>query len=103
MFPLALIQPLAADGARGLHEVGIEERVRDAKLGKAVLRRSQHLSRTAKLQIFFRQAKPVGDGREETEPLPGKLPRIARHGEHAAARPFRAADASAELMELRET
>src|SRR5712664_1033605 len=74
-------QELLGQTPRAFDQVQIGDRIHGAELRKAMLRCSQELARTAKLEILLRELLPVLDPLEDPEALPRDVPHLFPHEE----------------------
>src|SRR5216684_7033469 len=94
----ALLDDLDGQVARFLHQLEVADYVAEAEAQGAGLARAQELAGTAELEIEIGELETVQRLRELREPLL----LLVRH-QHAIRLARPAADAAAELVELRET
>ncbi len=89
-------------GAGEFEERSVAEEIGDAKLGGACLARAEELPGAALLQVELGESEAIGGGDEGVEAGLGRLGDALAGDEQAIALVGTAADAAAELMELRE-
>src|SRR5205814_3915330 len=87
---------------RLLEDGGIAQQVRHAELGQSRLARAEELARTAQLQIGLGDLEAVVRTGHRVDPPPGLLAQAAGREQDAVRLPLAAADAPAQLVELRE-
>ena len=80
----------------------IPQQIGDVKLRHAGLTRAEHLARTAHLQVAPRDLEPIAGLAHRREPRPRHLRQRRLIQQHAVAFGLAAADAPAQLMQLRK-
>ncbi len=92
----------SSSASRSGQQLGVAKRIGDGKAAHAVLARAEKFAGAAQLQVQFGELKSIGCARECVEPLPGFFGQRLGSNQDAVRFFGPAADASAQLVKLRE-